>query len=208
MALTKPGLLGGTAATGYPSIWGGASGGTGILGYTPGSAAPAPMPTYSNPVRTGGTIYGNYVRNYPDLLAAFKDSSNSIPNIVDWGKSHWDTFGQNNPSRVLPTIKQTNPNISMGDTIDLGPSATKVGSSGLPMPDVEGYSYVYPRYEWDNQTGYTQGGIKSYETDINKYPYFPTMPQTGGSIFRDKDGHDLQTVLMGVQLVPNSWVGK
>ena len=63
MALTKPGLLGGTAATGYPSMWGGASGGTGILGYTPGSAAPPPMPTYSNPVRTGGTIYGNYVRN-------------------------------------------------------------------------------------------------------------------------------------------------
>jgi len=207
MALTKPGLLGGTAATGYPSMWGGASGGTGILGYTPGSAAPPPMPTYSNPVRTGGTIYGNYVRNYPDLLAAFKDPSNSIPNIVDWGKSHWDTFGSPE-GRNLPTIKQTNPNISMGDTIDLGPSATKVGSSGLPMPDVEGYSYVYPRYQWDNQTGYTQGGVKSYETDINKYPYFPSMPQTGGEIFRDKEGSDLQTILLGVQLVPNSWVGK
>ena len=208
MALTKPGLLGGTAAGGYPSMWGGASGGTGILGYTPGSAAPTPMPAYSNPVRTGGTQYGNYVRNYPDLLKAFRDSSNTIPNISDWGKQHWQTFGQNNPNRILPTIKQTNPNISLGDTIDLGPSATRIGSSGLPMPDEEGYSYVYPRYSWDNQTGYTKGGIKSFETDINKYSYFPTMPETGGSILRDDEGKDLQTILLGVQLVPNSWVGK
>ena len=76
------------------------------------------------------------------------------------------------------------------------------------MPDVEGYSYVYPRYQWDNQTGYAQGGIQSYETDLNKYPYFPSMPQTGGEIFRDKEGKDLQTILLGVQLGPNSWVGK
>ena len=195
MALTKPGLLGGTAATGYPSIWGGASGGTGILGYTPGSAAPAPMPTYSNPVRTGGTIYGNYVRNYPDLLAAFKDSSNSIPNIVDWGKSHWDTFGQNNPSRVLPTIKQTNPNISMGDTIDLGPSATKIGTSGLPMPDVEGYKYAYRPYEWHPENQQYEE-LAYNEFDIDKYPYYPYLP-TGG---RAEDRNS--RILVGLRLVP------
>ena len=195
MALTKPGLLGGDAATGYPSIWGGASGGTGILGYTPGSAAPAPMPTYSNPVRTGGTIYGNYVRNYPDLLAAFKDSSNSIPNIVDWGRQHWDTFGKNNPSRILPTIKQTNPNISMGDTIDLGPSATKIGTSGLPMPDVEGYKYAYRPYEWhpENQR-YEE--LAYNEFDIDKYPYYPYLP-TGG---RAEDRNS--RILVGLRLVP------
>ena len=198
MALTKPGLLGGTAETGYPSIWGGASGGAGILGYTPGSAAPTPMPTYKNPVRTGGTIYGNYVRNYPDLLAAFRDESNTIPNIVDWGKQHWQTFGQNNPSRILPTIKQTNPNISLGDTIDLGASATKIGSSGLPMPDVEGYSYVYPRYSWDNDAGWMQSG---YESDIDKYEYFPYFPGKVGDR-RTKDGRVVQHMLVGVQLIP------
>ena len=195
MALTKPGLLGGTAATGYPSIWGGASGGTGILGYTPGSASPAPMPTYSNPVRTGGTIYGNYVRNYPDLLAAFKDSSNSIPNIVDWGKSHWDTFGKNNPSRILPTIKQTNPNISMGDTIDLGPSATKIGTSGLPMPDVEGYKYAYRPYEWHPENQQYEE-LAYNEFDIDKYPYYPYLP-TGG---RAEDRNS--RILVGLRLVP------
>ena len=213
MALTKPGLLGGTAATGYPSIWGEASGGPGILGYTPSGFTPgvgvgAPMPTYKAPVRTGGTIYGNYVRNYPDLLAAFKDPTNvNYPNIAGFGKAHWEGSGSNE-GRILPTINQINPNIALGDAIDLGPSATKVGSSGLPMPDVEGYSYVYPRYSWDNQTGYTQGGVRSYETDMSKYPYFPLMPETGGSILRDKEGRDLQTILLGRQLVPNSWVGK
>ena len=198
MALTKPGLFGGTAETGYPRIWGGASGGAGILGYTPGSAAPTPMPTYKNPVRTGGTIYGNYVRNYPDLLAAFRDESNTIPNIVDWGKQHWQTFGQNNPSRILPTIKQTNPNISLGDTIDLGPSATKIGTAGLPMPDVEGYKYVYPRYSWDNNAGWMQTG---YESDIDKYEYFPYFPGKVGDR-RTKDGRVVQHMLVGVQLIP------
>ena len=196
MALTKPGLLGGTAATGYPSMWGGASGGTGILGYTPGSAAPPPMPTYSNPVRTGGTIYGNYVRNYPDLLAAFKDPSNSIPNIVDWGKSHWDTFGQNNPSRILPTIKQTNPNISMGDTIDLGPSATKIGTSGLPMPDVEGYKYEYPIYSWGGNEDPSYSYVGSNASDIDEYPYYPYQPT--GEPVRSRNSR----VLIGVRLVP------
>ena len=196
MALTKPGLLGGTAATGYPSMWGGASGGTGILGYTPGSAAPPPMPTYSNPVRTGGTIYGNYVRNYPDLLAAFKDPSNSIPNIVDWGKSHWDTFGQNNPSRILPTIKQTNPNISMGDTIDLGPSATKIGTSGLPMPDVEGYKYEYPIYSWGGTEDPSYSYVGSNASDIDEYPYYPYQPT--GEPVRSRNSR----VLIGVRLVP------
>ena len=195
MALTKPGLLGGTAATGYPSIWGGASGGTGILGYTPGSAAPPPMPTYSNPVRTGGTIYGNYVRNYPDLLAAFKDPSNSIPNIEDWGKSHWDSFGKNNPGRILPTIKQTNPNISMGDTIDLGPSATKIGTSGLPMPDVEGYKYAYRPYEWHPENNQYEE-LAYNEFDIDKYPYYPYLP-TGGQA-EDRNGR----ILVGLRLVP------
>ena len=132
------------------------------------------------------------------MLAAFRDESNTIPNIVDWGKQHWQTFGQNNPSRILPTIKQTNPNISLGDTIDLGPSATKIGTAGLPMPDVEGYKYVYPRYSWDNNAGWMQTG---YESDIDKYEYFPYFPGKVGDR-RTKDGRVVQHMLVGVQLIP------
>ena len=217
MALTKPGLLGGTAATGYPSIWGQASGGQGILGYTPPGFTPgvgvgAPMPAYKAAIPLGGTPYGNYVRQWPDLLKAFQDPNQSgAQNIADWGKEHWQTFGQWEPGRLAggrPEDRPVNPYISLGDIMDTGGGGIRTGTSGLPMPDVAGYSYVYPRYEWDKDSGYSQGGIKSYETDINKYPYFPSMPQTGGSILYDDEGKDLQTILLGIQLVPNSWVGK
>ena len=200
MALTKPGLLGGTAATGYPSIWGQASGGPGILGYTPSGFTPgvgvgAPMPTYKAPVRTGGTIYGNYVRNYPDLLAAFKDPTNiNYPNIAGFGKAHWEGSGSNE-GRTLPTINQINPNISLGDTIDLAPSATKIGSSGLPMPDVEGYKYAYRPYEWDaGSQAYSE--LAYDEFDIDKYPYYPYLP-TGGRA-EEKNNR----ILVGLRLVP------
>ena len=201
MALSK-GLLAPVGGV-TPSVWSGKTT-AGLLG---GSPLAAPMPTYAAPVFAGGSKYGNYVRHYPGLMAAFSDPSNTgEQNIADWGKQHWETFGKNNPSRLNPATFGINPALSRGDVMDLGPAATKVGSSGLPMPDVEGYSYVYPRYEWDNQTGYTQGGIKSYETDITKYSYFPMMPETGGSILRDKEGKDLQTILLGRQLVPDSWL--
>ena len=202
MALTK-GLLAPVGGN-IPSVW---SGNTtaGLLG---GSPLAAPMPTYQQYTPQGGSKYGNYVRHYPNLVKAFNDPTNTIPNIVDYGKRHWEVHGSKNPSRLNPDTFGVNPAISFGDTVDLGPSALAKGSSGLPMPDVEGYSYVYPRYQWDNQTGYTQGGVKSYETDMSKYPYFPLMPETGGAILRDKEGKDLQTILLGRQLVPNSWVGK
>ena len=201
MALTKPGLLGGTAATGYPSIWGEASGGPGILGYTPPGFTPgvgvgAPMPTYKAPVRTGGTIYGNYVRNYPDLLAAFKDPTNiNYPNIAGFGKAHWEGSGSNE-GRILPTINQINPNIALGDVMDLGPSATKVGSSGLPMPDVEGYKYEYPIYSWGGSEDPSYSYVGSNATDIDEYPYYPYQPT--GEPVRSRNNR----VLIGVRLVP------
>jgi len=206
MAITdtlSTGLLAPVAGV-TPSVWSNKTT-AGLLG---GSPLAAPMPTYQQYTPQGGSKYGNYVRHYPNLVKAFNDPTNTIPNIVDYGKRHWDVHGSKNPSRLNPDTFGVNPAISFGDTVDLGPSALAKGSSGLPMPDVEGYSYVYPRYSWDNQTGYTQGGVKSYETDMSKYPYFPLMPETGGAILRDKEGKDLQTILLGRQLVPNSWVGK
>ena len=61
------------------------------------------------------------------------------------------------------------------------------GGSGLPMPDVEGYKYVYPRYE------YTHGewGREGYEDDRDAYDYYPYWPTDigGGS-----------PILVGVEL--------
>ena len=37
-----------------------------------------------------------------------------------------------------------------------GPDAGDGGTTaGLPMPDVEGYKYVYPRWTWDGDAGWT-----------------------------------------------------
>jgi len=200
MALSK-GLLAPVGGV-TPSVWSSKTT-AGLLG---GSPLAAPMPTFAAPVFAGGSRYGNYVRNYPDLLAAFNDPTNvNAQNIRDYGQRHWEVSGEAE-GRRNPATFGINPALSRGDVMDLGPTATQVGSSGLPMPDVEGYSYVYPRYEWDQETGYTQGGIKSYETDITKYSYFPMMPETGGSILKDKEGKDLRTILLGRQLVPDSWL--
>ena len=118
----------------------------GILNYVPNAnllAAPTAAPTFQ-----GGTSYGNYVRNYPDLMAAFQNPNQAgSQNIQDWGKEHWFDFGQPE-GRVLPSVPTNNP-ISLGDTMDTGGARVSVGTSGLPMPDVEGYKYVYNAYDWN-----------------------------------------------------------
>ena len=142
----------------------------GILNYVPNAnplAAPTATPTFQ-----GGTQYGNYVRNYPDLMAAFQNPNQTgSQNIQDWGKWHWLTHGQHNPSRILPS-KPTDSPISLGDTMDTGGARVSVGTSGLPMPDVEGYKYVYNAYQW-NQDNQAYEPIAAKYHDIDEYPYYP-----------------------------------
>ena len=55
----------------------------GILNYVP-NANPLAAPTAS-PTFQGGTPYGNYVRNYPDLMAAFQNPNQAgSQNIQEW----------------------------------------------------------------------------------------------------------------------------
>jgi len=168
----------------------------GILNYVP-NANPLPVPTAS-PTFTGGTQYGNYVRNYPDLMAAFQNPNQTgSQNIQDWGKEHWLAHGQHNPSRILPP-KPTNTPISLGDTTDAGGARVSVGSSGLPMPDVEGYKYVYNAYQW-NQDNQAYEPIAAKYHNIDEYPYYPYMPQGGQAV--DKNGR----ILVGISLVPDDY---
>ncbi len=177
----------------------------GILNYVP-NANPLPAPTAS-PSWQGGSVYGNYVRQWPDLLAAFQNPNQpqGMSNIQDWGKWHWLTHGQANPNRRPgPSDLPANPAISLGDTMDTGGTSTRVGTSGLPMPDVEGYKYVYPAYEWDHdQNQYVKLGAMFQ--DIDKYPYMPYLPSSGGQM-KDDEGNEIERILVGISLVPDSWV--
>ena len=45
--------------------------------------------------------------------------------------------------------------------------------SGLPMPDVEGYKYVYPRWAYSDGA-WERSGYREDRDDYDYYPYFPT----------------------------------
>ena len=172
----------------------------GILNYVP-NANPLAAPTAS-PTFTGGTPYGNYVRMWPDLMKAFQDPNQTgSQNISDWGRSHWETFGQWNPTRLAagrPEDLPVNTAISLGDTTDTGGARVSVGTSGLPMPDVEGYKYVYNAYQWSPDNRVYEPIAAKYH-DIDAYPYYPYMPQGGQAV--DKNGR----ILVGVSLVPDDY---
>ena len=163
----------------------------GILNYVP-NANPLAAPTAS-PTFQGGTQYGNYVRNYPDLMAAFIDPASTIPNIQDFGKWHWPAHGQGE-GRILPPVPVNTP-ISLPDVSDTGGAATKPSRAGLPMPDVEGYKYVYNAYDW-NQGNNAYEPIAAKYHNIDEYPYYPYQPT--GEPVRSRNNR----VLIGVRLVP------
>lgn len=55
------------------------------------------------------------------------------------------------------------------------PGGPETIGAGLPMPDVEGYKYVYPRYNYVPQDGeYQRSGYEEDRDSYDYYPYFPT----------------------------------
>ena len=54
------------------------------------------------------------------------------------------------------------------------PGGPETIGSGLPMPDVEGYKYVYPRYTYSPHDGmWERSGYREDRDDYDYYPYFP-----------------------------------
>ena len=196
----------------------------GILNYTPGAnpkAIPDPWAGYSvtdpqgrrmppQPIYSpfvGGNPWGNYVRNYPEVMAGFKSDANLKTNIVDFGKHHWAGMGGPHlENRILPSpsyhdptnpVYGVNPNISLGDVMDTHPSTvSRIGTSGLPQPDVEGYKYEYPIYSWGGNQDPSYSYVGSNTADIDEYPYYPYQPT--GAPARSRNDR----VLIGVRLVP------
>ena len=72
----------------------------------PAQAQPAPPPAQMlPPIPTAPRMpvnpnWSSYVQGNPDLLKAY--NKGSPQSIGDWGKSHWESFGQNEGRSVNP----------------------------------------------------------------------------------------------------------
>ena len=96
----------------------------------------------------GGTPhYGDYVRNYPDLLSAYKKTG-SAKLIEDWGRWHWENHGQFSKSRTLPLASIA---LDLNDTPEFQ-SAQEVGL--LSVVSNEKFLYIsYTVQEGDSRQG-------------------------------------------------------
>ena len=169
----------------------------GLLSYTR-----PPVPDVPVNFR-GGSTFGNYVRKYPDLMADFlsnKDKHGKT-NIAEYGRMHWDRWGKDAGSR---TLGMESPYLSLADQMDYPFDASgTTATAGLPMPDVPGYKYEYPKYTWESAGGGEAGSWREAgtEADIDKYPYYPYFPGSVGDEIRDDDDKVIPHMLVGVRLI-------
>jgi hypothetical protein len=169
----------------------------GLLSYTRPPVPDVPMNF------RGGSTFGNYVRKYPDLMADFlsnKDKHGKT-NIADYGRMHWSKHGKAAGSR---TLGMESPYLSLADQMDYPFDASgTTATAGLPMPDVPGYRYEYPKYTWRDAGGGEEGAWESSgtEKDIDKYGYYPYFPGSMRDEIMDEEGKSLRSILVGVRLI-------
>ena len=175
----------------------------GLLSYTRPPVPDAPMNF------KGGSIFGNYVRKYPDLMADFLSNKDKhgYRNLAEYGRAHWRDFGHR-PTELGGkgrTLGEASPYLSLADQMDYpfdssGTSAT----AGLPMPDVPGYRYEYPKYTWRSPGGGEEGmweDTGTTEKDIDKFGYYPYFPGSMYDPLTDDDGKKMGSILVGVRLI-------
>ena len=187
-------------------LFGGAAGAAGILGYTPTTpATTVARDGFNIPIGKsmfeGANQYENYAQAYPDLMQHYlQNMPSDTRSLGDWAKSHWENLGQAEgrlgpeafpASRYLP---------SMPEAYDPRAGVTETTySAGLPQPDVEGYKYEYPVYEWGGNENPSYSYAGHTTADISEYPYYPYMPY-GGEAARSRNDR----ILVGQRLVPGT----
>ena len=186
--------------------------------------APMGENVYANYAKTSPGLLQHYNRR----LSLPTGATGSLPmeggepqSMGSWGLQHWLGHGEGE-GRFLPgdpgytpgalwSDPGRSPYIGYGGGVAEGIGAGGLGGavSGLPQPSVSGYDYAYPIYSYYDSphTGESsyQPGRKNFENkmyltqDIEKYPYFPSLPQdlAGGTRYEDED-----YILVGQTLVP------
>ena len=174
----------------------------GLLSYTRPSVPDVPLNFQC------GSIFGNYVRKYPDLMADFLSNrdKHGKTNLADYGRMHWKHFGHR-PTELGGkgrTLGVAAPYLSLADQMDFPFDASgSTATAGLPMPSVEGYRYEYPKYTWRDAGGGEAGAWEAAgtEKDIDKYGYYPYFPGSMSDEIRDEDDKILRHILVGVRLI-------
>ena len=95
-------------------------------------------------------------------------------------------------------------NVPTKGLLEAATSSTSGISAGLPMPDVPGYRYEYPKYTWRSPGGGEEGmweDTGTTEKDIDKFGYYPYFPGSMYDPLTDADGKKMGSILVGVRLI-------
>ena len=139
--------------------------------------------------------------------------------MESYGLGHWNEFGSDEDRNLYEPLglwgdPGRSPYIGYG-----GGTAGGIGQDPfsnvqgqLPQPSVSGYEYAYPVYsryahpsgQYGGEERYQAGtlthpNISYYTQDIDKYPYFPSLP---ADLARGTEYNNEPYILVGQTLVP------
>ena len=197
-----------------------------LLDYTPPNVqwqaplAPQGESVFGNYVKAHDDLLKTYNRRLARPTgttgALPLDTSGRPQSMESYGLQHWNEFGSDEDRNLYESLglwgdPGRSPYIGYG-----GGTATGAAISGsqarLPQPSVSGYDYAYPVYSRYSHPSGHYGGEERYQTgrlnhpnisyytkDIDKYPYFPTLPAdlAGGTEYNNEP-----YILVGQTLVP------
>jgi len=200
-----------------------------LLDYTPPNVqwqaplAPQGESVFGNYVKAHDDLLKTYNRRLARPTgttgALPLDTSGRPQSMESYGLQHWNEFGSDEDRNLYESLglwgdPGRSPYIGYGGGIAGGAGeASLSGVQGrLPQPSVSGYEYAYPVYSrYSHPSGHYGGeeryqpgrlnhpNISYYTKDIDKYPYFPTLPAdlAGGTEYNNEP-----YILVGQTLVP------
>ena len=197
-----------------------------LLDYTPPNVqwqaplAPQGESVFGNYVKAHDDLLKTYNRRLSRPTgttgALPLDTSGSPQSMESYGLQHWNEFGSDEDRNLYESLglwgdPGRSPYIGYGGGTAAG-AAISGSQARLPQPSVSGYDYAYPVYSrYSHPSGHYGGeeryqpgtlnhpNISYYTKDIDKYPYFPTLPAdlVGGVEYNNEP-----YILVGQTLVP------
>ena len=197
-----------------------------LLDYTPPNVqwqaplAPQGESVFGNYVKAHDDLLKTYNRRLARPTgttgALPLDTSGRPQSMESYGLQHWNEFGSDEDRNLYESLglwgdPGRSPYIGYGGGTAAG-AAISGSQARLPQPSVSGYDYAYPVYSrYSHPSGHYGGeeryqpgtlnhpNISYYTKDIDKYPYFPTLPaDLAGGVEYNNEPY----ILVGQTLVP------